>query len=99
MRDWARAVHANPTNGRNQATNGRNRGMSGIRDGHGFAGAGERWGFGGHVLAPITCDGDRGAPRLLPGRDERWGVWGPCRGPHLSWRAISWPPMSLIREI
>src|SRR5205807_1885654 len=39
-------------------------------------------GVGGHLGAPITCDVDRGAPRLLPGRAERWGVWGPSRGPH-----------------
>ena len=26
--------------------------------------------------------GDRGAPRLRRGAAERWGVWGPYRGPH-----------------
>src|SRR2546421_8474579 len=53
---------------------------------HGFCrGAPSDGGFGGHLGAPITCDVDRGAPRLLPGRDERWGVWGPSRGPHQRW--------------
>src|SRR5438445_7839726 len=29
----------------------------------------------------------------LPGRDERWGVWGAISGPTISeWRAISGPP-------
>src|SRR2546430_517478 len=29
----------------------------------------------------IPCDFDRGAPRLLPGRDKRWGVGGPSGPP------------------
>src|SRR2546423_12149671 len=52
-----------------------------------------------------------GGRQGFPGRDERrgWveerhgfpgplralGVWGPCRGPHLNWGAMSGPPISL----
>src|SRR6266404_1924833 len=50
-----------------------------------FAGARRALGgLGGHVGAPIICDGYRGAPRLSPGRDERWGVWGAMSGPPIS---------------
>jgi len=32
-----------------------------------------------------------GRPGSQPGRPERLGAWGPCRGPHLRKAAISWP--------
>src|SRR2546425_9854129 len=36
----------------------------------------------------------------FPGRSERWGVWGPCRGPHLSWGPCRGPHvMNLIGEV
>src|SRR5437762_12267312 len=43
----------------------------------------ERWGYGGHVGAPMSIEerpGSAGALRTL-------GVWGPCRGPHVDRRA------------
>src|SRR5207253_9534271 len=49
---------------------------------HGFCrGAPSDGGFGGHLGAPITCDVDRDAPRLLPGRAERWRVGGHLGAP------------------
>src|SRR5436305_7259100 len=43
-------------------------------------GAANVWGFGGHVVAPKARAGQRRVT-APPGRDERLGVWGPCRGP------------------
>src|SRR6267143_1631890 len=43
-------------------------------------------GCGGHIGAPTTHARSRSAT-APPGRDERWGVWGPYRGPHYA-RAI-----------
>src|SRR5437016_669155 len=59
-------------------------------------------GFGGHVGPP--CESRR-AP-APPGRDERWGVWGPSRGPHVnrqharSCRAcVRRSPVAVIRKL
>jgi len=38
--------------------------------------------LGGHFGAPITYDGDRGAPRLRRGAPSAAGFGGPFRGPH-----------------
>src|SRR5436309_3222319 len=38
-------------------------------------------GMGGHFVAPGTPTPNRGAARLRRGASERWGVWGPFRGP------------------
>src|SRR5439155_19538041 len=43
-------------------------------------GAANVWGFGGHVVAPKARAG-QSRVTAPPGRGERWGVWGPGRGP------------------
>src|SRR6266850_633011 len=51
---------------------------------HGFAGARRAMGGLGAISGPPSQQSRATAP---PGRDERWGVWGPSRGPHLNSRA------------
>src|SRR5437763_1957171 len=43
-------------------------------------GAMNEWGFGGHVVAP-KARARQSRVTASPGRGERLGVWGPCRGP------------------
>src|SRR5216684_1721614 len=48
---------------------------------HRSAGARRAYGGWGPCRGPITCDADRGAPRLRRGATSVWGGWGPCQGP------------------
>src|SRR4051812_48101758 len=59
------------------------------------------WGLGGHVVAPHDASQSQRSATAAPGRFERLGAWGPCRGPHVncSARAPARAPVCSPRRV
>src|ERR671918_211491 len=79
--DWGRGAMSGPPLG------ARTRAAPRLR-----RGVANDWGLGGHVGAPARRAYQSRAT-ASPGRGERLGAWGPCRGPHLNQTS---PPRSIF---